>query len=44
MNRNIFVFKLSQFLKEHNMEISPFNEQSLIPMLILLMLTKLCLA
>lgn len=39
-----FVFKISQFLKEQNIEIPPFNEQSLIPMLILQMKMKLYLA
>jgi len=42
--RNMFVFKIPQLLEDQNMEIPPFNEQSLIPMLILLMLIKLCLA
>lgn len=42
--RYIFVLKISQFLEEQNMEIPFFNEQSPIPMLILLMAIKLCLA
>lgn len=40
----MFVFKVFQLLEVQNTEIPPFNEQSLIPMLISLTLIKPCLA
>lgn len=44
MNKKYVVFEIIQFLEEQNIEILPFNEQSFTPILILLVLVKLCLA
>lgn len=44
MNKKYVVFEIIQFLEEQNIEILPFNELSFTPILILLVLVKLCLA